>query len=396
MLSLLLTCFVNTAHAVPLQLTQQGRLVDNNGVAATGSHNLTFRIYNAPTSGSLLWEETVSTNFTNGYYSAILGGDIINNPLADSVLESGDIYIELEVDTDGPLLPRKIISATPYARIAGKAEVADSTDWSGLTSIPADIDDGDNDALGSLICAEAELPVYNISSGGWECGNPIVDIDADNRLVQLETLITSHTTEIGNNSTSITTNSGSITNNSTNIATNSTDIADNVSFIEQLVTPAVYTSYAVDQLVLPVDDSNTSPDVWHGSTSNWNVTVPAGTYTGRLRVMIEPPYVTGRYKLVVGFFDQNDAEVWAQDVDTIYPGDVFTSHGPSFGNDISSMVDVVTSRLTFTTSTTLRFKYMYVYLGGTANDTTNSGSIQIANDSTGYGNYYMEFTQLPE
>ena len=47
MLNLLLASFLNTASAVPLQLTQQGRLVDSSGTAATGSHDLTFRIYNA-------------------------------------------------------------------------------------------------------------------------------------------------------------------------------------------------------------------------------------------------------------------------------------------------------------------------------------------------------------
>ena len=83
MLSLLLASFLNTANAVPLQLTQQGRLVDSSGTAATGSHDLTFRIYNASSSGTLLWEETVSTTFTNGYYSAVLGGDTVNNPLED-------------------------------------------------------------------------------------------------------------------------------------------------------------------------------------------------------------------------------------------------------------------------------------------------------------------------
>ena len=38
----------------------------------------------------------LSTNFTNGYYSEILGSDMLNNPLEDSVLENGDVYMELE------------------------------------------------------------------------------------------------------------------------------------------------------------------------------------------------------------------------------------------------------------------------------------------------------------
>ena len=43
--SLLLSSLLNTAQAVPLQLTQQGRVLDNNSVAVTGTNDLTFRIY---------------------------------------------------------------------------------------------------------------------------------------------------------------------------------------------------------------------------------------------------------------------------------------------------------------------------------------------------------------
>ena len=120
--------------AVPMQLSQQGRLVDSSGVAAAGNHNLTFRLYNAGTGGTLLWNETVSTNFTNGYYSVVLGSDTINNPLEDSVLESGDLYIEIEIDSDGPLTPRSAVTSAPFARVAGKAQVADSVDCDGARS----------------------------------------------------------------------------------------------------------------------------------------------------------------------------------------------------------------------------------------------------------------------
>ena len=58
MISLLLSSFLSTAQAVPMQLSQQGRLVDSSGAAAAGNHNLTFRLYNAGTGGTLLWNET--------------------------------------------------------------------------------------------------------------------------------------------------------------------------------------------------------------------------------------------------------------------------------------------------------------------------------------------------
>ena len=84
LISLLLTSILNTAHAVPLQLTQQGRVLYNNGAAVTGIQDLTLSIYDASTGGSVFWSETLTVNFTNGYYAAVLGSDEVNNPL-DSV-----------------------------------------------------------------------------------------------------------------------------------------------------------------------------------------------------------------------------------------------------------------------------------------------------------------------
>ena len=80
-ISLLSASLLNIAHAVPLQMTQQGRVLDNNGAAVTGTNDLTFRIYDSSTGGSVYWSETLTVNFTNGYYAAVLGADEQNNPL---------------------------------------------------------------------------------------------------------------------------------------------------------------------------------------------------------------------------------------------------------------------------------------------------------------------------
>ena len=246
MISLLLCSFLSTAQAVPMQLSQQGRLVDSSGAAAAGNHNLTFRLYNASTGGTLLWNETVSTNFTNGYYSVVLGSDTINNPLEDSVLESGDLFIEIEIDSDGPLTPRSAVTSTPFARVAGKAQ---SADWGGLTSIPSDIDDGDDDTVGALSCSVGEQPVYN-GSGVWECGNPVDDVDADNRLAALETLIATLQSDLATTQSDLATTQSDLaaaqgdltTANSTisslqsSVGTNTTDISSNSSDITGLDT----------------------------------------------------------------------------------------------------------------------------------------------------------------
>jgi hypothetical protein len=159
------------AHAVPLQLTQQGRLIDPAGSAVTGLHDIHFRIYDEASSGVLLWEESIAVNFANGYYAAVLGTDEAGNPLDADTLSLFPLFMELELDTNGPMAPRQPIHSAPYAQLAGTSknleggsvdatsvhigglQVIDSTgnwtgglsvDWSQLASIPGDIADGDD------------------------------------------------------------------------------------------------------------------------------------------------------------------------------------------------------------------------------------------------------------
>ena len=53
---LLALCLVlpSLAHAVPQQLSQQGRLFDSEGTAVSGSHVLTFKLYDAATDGGVV------------------------------------------------------------------------------------------------------------------------------------------------------------------------------------------------------------------------------------------------------------------------------------------------------------------------------------------------------
>ena len=162
-----------TAEAVPLQMTQQGRLLDPSGGAVSGLHDLTFRIYDEPTGGILLWEEVITEDFVNGYYASVLGSDTVNNPLDSTILSLYPLYLELELDVNGPMSPRQVINSAPYAQMAGVSESVDggyvnaseimvngttvvdgngewvgqiSVDWSSqISNIPSDLLDGDDD-----------------------------------------------------------------------------------------------------------------------------------------------------------------------------------------------------------------------------------------------------------
>ena len=213
---------VQLSMAVPLQLTQQGRLLEADGTPVTGAHILTARIFSAETGGAALWEQIVVLDFQQGYYNTLLGEDPINNPLDDSILSLYPIYLELELDTDGPLSPRQPLYSAPFARIAGSAEsvhggtvdasqvsingnlvinsngqwvgetpqiswadvqdipadIADgdndtqTSDWSMLQNIPADIADGDADSLAGISCVSGEVAKFDGLL--WYCDSDLV------------------------------------------------------------------------------------------------------------------------------------------------------------------------------------------------------------------------------
>ena len=157
--SLMLISFLNTSHAVPLQLTQQGRVLDNNGASVTGAHDLTFRIYDASTGGSVYWSETLTVNFNNGYYAAILGTDEQNNPLDSSTLSLYPLYLEVQLDNNAPMTTRYSINSAPYAQMAGNAEVASSVDGGSVNATEVSINasqviDGNGNWVGQPITVD--------------------------------------------------------------------------------------------------------------------------------------------------------------------------------------------------------------------------------------------------
>ena len=164
---------LQTAEAVPLQVTQQGRILEADGSAVSGVHNVTFRLYSDASAGTILWTEILATSFSNGYYAAVLGTDEVTNPLDSTTLALYPLYLELQLNNNSPMSPRHLLSSAPYAQLAGVAESVDggavnasdvsigsvpvidagghwvgqpiTVDWSAITSIPSDLADGDND-----------------------------------------------------------------------------------------------------------------------------------------------------------------------------------------------------------------------------------------------------------
>ena len=189
---------LSEANAVPLQLTQQGRLLDTSGASVTGVHILTFTIHDDELTGTQLWSENLVVAFNNGYYSVILGTDEQNNPLDSDTLSQYPVYLEITLDQNAPMSPRQAINSVPYAQISGTAESVDgglvnasqiwinnipvvdnsgnwigptpSITWGDVTAKPPGFaDNADNDSLGGLSCSVGEIVSWQGAS--WGCAS---------------------------------------------------------------------------------------------------------------------------------------------------------------------------------------------------------------------------------
>ena len=202
MLYLLLS---SIASAVPLQYNHQGRLLDSDGVGLVGDHELTFRILDD--SDAALWEESLSVEFEDGFYSVNLGEDETNNPLDDSIFAAYPLWMELSVDGEA-LSPTHPIQSVPYANISGLAENLDGgtvnasdiaingipvidgdgnwvgpqelEQWNDIQNRPPGLDDGDDDTQldQAGVLGYVDGSQVNLGSGSQVDGSAIVTADS--------------------------------------------------------------------------------------------------------------------------------------------------------------------------------------------------------------------------
>jgi hypothetical protein len=115
-LSFVLAITSVASAAIPHLINYQGKLTDSNGVPLNGTYNITFRIYNAQTSGNLLWEEPhtqangTQITITNGIFSIMLGSVTPLNLSFDQ-----PYWLSIQVGGDPEMTPRQQITSVGYA-----------------------------------------------------------------------------------------------------------------------------------------------------------------------------------------------------------------------------------------------------------------------------------------
>ncbi len=98
---------------VPPQISYQGMLFDSDDSPVTGTHDLTFSLYDTPVGGTAIWTETQnSLQFTNGQFATYLGAV---TPIDVSHFTDSLRWLGISVDGEPELSPRLQFFTVPFA-----------------------------------------------------------------------------------------------------------------------------------------------------------------------------------------------------------------------------------------------------------------------------------------
>jgi hypothetical protein len=112
---LLILCSAALAE-VPERMSYQGRLTDNGGNPLNGNFDMTFRIYDDSTGGSLVYEEAHSgVEVADGLFSVLIGGKSFITPFDDFLFRGKDRFLAVQVGADPEITPRTRLGTSPYA-----------------------------------------------------------------------------------------------------------------------------------------------------------------------------------------------------------------------------------------------------------------------------------------
>ncbi|MDO8662669.1 MAG: hypothetical protein Q7K98_05565 [Candidatus Omnitrophota bacterium] len=106
-----------TYAAVPHLINYQGRLTDASGAPLKNdSCNITFSIYDAETTGTLLWQGTYnSVPLAKGTFNILLGSINDTGYNFQNLAFDKPYWLEIKVGTDEPMKPRQRITSAGYA-----------------------------------------------------------------------------------------------------------------------------------------------------------------------------------------------------------------------------------------------------------------------------------------
>ncbi|MBK7499715.1 MAG: hypothetical protein IPI19_11570 [Ignavibacteriales bacterium] len=100
------------SQGIPQTINYQGVLKDAAGVVVpNGDYSLTFKLYDLPSGGSALWNETKTINVVGGIINTQLGSV---TPITSATIV-GAAWLGITVGTGSELIPRITLTSVPYS-----------------------------------------------------------------------------------------------------------------------------------------------------------------------------------------------------------------------------------------------------------------------------------------
>jgi len=167
---------------VPTLISYQGVLLDSDGHPVITPANVTFTLYDTPSDGIVIWQETQLVEFDeDGCFNVILGE---TTPVTDDVFDDPVRWLGVQVEGDDELIPRNRIVSVAYANRISTIDGATGGTISGDVAIQSDLDvDGDirvtgkatiglnhtNTGFASFVAGDINTVTgdYSTVAGGW-------------------------------------------------------------------------------------------------------------------------------------------------------------------------------------------------------------------------------------
>lgn len=142
----------SSPNAGPSLVSYQGQLTDGLGNPLDTTVSITFRIYDAASGGTLLWEEVqTSVVATDGLFDVTLGSvDPVNNGVDETLFGSGNRYLAITVGNDPELSPRTRFVTSPYAHRVTTVDGATGGTIGGDVVVSGEIRSGGKANLGGF------------------------------------------------------------------------------------------------------------------------------------------------------------------------------------------------------------------------------------------------------
>jgi hypothetical protein len=122
--AMILLTITSTAFSVPMNLSYQGFILDNNGQPINSTVNIMFNLYVTEVDNQSIWAETHNDVIvSDGIFNVILG---IEAPLKHEFFKD-DLYLGISIDGSSEMQPRRKFTSTAFAIRAGVADAVDGS-----------------------------------------------------------------------------------------------------------------------------------------------------------------------------------------------------------------------------------------------------------------------------